>query len=281
MSSHQTHRHGMTQFWIGVGVAVLLTAAYVWLYIEQPFSNLWNTILSDSFTAVAAALSAIWATMVWQTYEKDDAPRRIWRWFAIALWLWTIAEIVWGTINSVTLSDVPVGWADIFWIIAYGFFGAALYVQYRILFQFETSAGIRQVAFLVVAVAIGTAILTYVLIQYANKPLGLDPIVNGFYPVGDLVIGLAALRVVHRFRWGALSFAWLGLFVFSLSDFLYAWLTLSGAYAWSVQQGNILSTISDVTYLVAYLIVALGCYAQWLLLHHGPIVGREGNESKS
>src|SRR6266498_5692666 len=81
-------------------VAVLLTlAVYTVIYLVQPFSDIWNTILSNLFLVIAASFAAGIATMVWACYDETDVPRHVWRNFAIGLWLWTAAELIWGYLN--------------------------------------------------------------------------------------------------------------------------------------------------------------------------------------
>jgi hypothetical protein len=40
-------------------------------------------------------------------------------------------------------------------------------------------------------------------------------------------------------------------------------------YAWSVENGNILSLVIDSSYLAAYLILAIGFLGHWMLLRRG------------
>src|SRR5258708_7345398 len=120
----QMRQRGMLHFWIAVGVAILMLILYTLIYLIGPFSDFWNTFASNVFTVLSAGLSATFGTLVWRAYESDDAPRRVWRWYAVALWLWTIAEIVWGYLNvSSGGGAVPVGLPDVFWVVAHGFFG--------------------------------------------------------------------------------------------------------------------------------------------------------------
>jgi len=102
-----------------------------------------------------------------------------------------------------------------------------------------------------------------------------ETFVNAFYGIGDLALALGALLLAYTFRSGALSRPWLGLVIFAASDLLYSWLESSGLYAWSIGTGNALTTISDTTYFAAYLIIAIGCYSQWLLLAQGPRLSYE------
>jgi hypothetical protein len=68
---------------------------------------------------------------------------------------------------------------------------------------------------------------------------------------------------------GAFSRPWLGLLAFAFADFLYAWAEISGVYSWGINQANLLSTITDVAYLGAYLILGLGVLSHWVFLRYG------------
>jgi hypothetical protein len=277
----QMRRRGLLQFWAAVGVAILLLVAYTYIYVVGPFSDVLNAAWIDAFPAIGAALGTLFAVLVWRSYERDDEPRRVWRWFAIALAFFTVAEILWGylDVSQGYGGQVPVGWPDVFWVAAYPCFGVALYFQYHLLLRFATESGLRMVALSYVVVLVGTAVLTFLLDHFAMQPFSAASTVDAFYPVADLAVGLAALWLVRRFHNGALGFNWLGLFVFAIADSLYAWLSVSGTYdSWSAQPGNLLSTSADVSYLTAYLIVGLGCFTQWLLLRYGPIFRREARE---
>src|SRR5690349_4048772 len=102
-------------FWSAKAAAILVLAVYAVIYLVEPFSDRWNTILTDSFLVVAAACTALIATLIWTRYERSDAPRRIWVKFAFGLWLWAIAEFLWGYIN-VTKGEVVKGIPDLFWL---------------------------------------------------------------------------------------------------------------------------------------------------------------------
>jgi len=268
---------GLHWFRFALAVASVVVFAYAVIYIATPFSDFLNNFLSNFFTVFAALLSAVAATLVWWRYEKGEPPRRIWQWFMTALWLWTIAELIWAYQNM-TLEEVPTGWPDVFWVFAYILFGAALYRQFILLYHPDPASARRRLFYALLLFAAFTALSAFFFSFITGQPLGLDTLVNAFYPVGDFGIGLAGLWLARRFRNGALAYAWIGLFVFCISDLLYTWLDLSGAYSWSLSHGNSLSAIADITYLIAYLIVALGCFTQWLILNYGPIFKKEPHE---
>jgi len=267
-------RQGMQMLgWaIGAGVAILLF--YTFLYFVAPFSDFWNNLLSNLLTVVSAALSAVAATLIWRQYEPADPPRRIWTLFAAALWLWVVAEFIWGYINM-TVGEVNVGLPDVFWVLAYGLFAWALYAQFQLLFRPEPGRARSRLLLALLGVAVLTGLTVFLLSLITQQPINPAGLVNAFYPAGDLAIGLSALVLARTFRNGALGYPWIGLFVFTVADLLYAWLDQTGAYAWSLENRNSISALADISYLAAYLTVAVGCFAQLLLLRFGPIFRRK------
>jgi hypothetical protein len=253
---------------LAVIAAVLLTAIYILIYWLQPFAQIWNTIFSDLFLVIASSFAAIVATLIWVRYEPSDAPRRVWSYFAIGLWLWVVAEIIWGYLN-VTQGEVLEGPADVFWIISYVFFAQALLSQYQIVAH-PTKRELISRSLIAILFLIVLYLLIYSALNSASESTSkLDVVINSFYPAADLLLALIALWLARNFVGGAFSRPWLGLLAFSFADLLYAWIEVSGLYAWSANQGNLLSGISDVAYLAAYLILGLGIMSHWVFLKYG------------
>lgn len=253
---------------LAVLTALMLIAAYTIIYLVEPFSDLWNVILSNLLLVIASSLTATIATMIWARYDRTDNPRRIWGYFALGLWLWAAAELTWGYLN-VTQGEVPQGISDVFWISAYLFFGQALLVQYRILAH-PTRQKLLSHVLIAILFFIAFYLLIYrTLISGAEASSSFGAAVNSFYPAADLLLVLVALWLASHFMGGTFSRPWLGLLAFSFADLMYAWLEISGLYSWSINQANLLSTISDIVYLAAYLVLGLGVLSQWVFLKYG------------
>ena len=254
--------------WLARIAALIMLAVYFVIYWFQPFSDFMNTLLINSFTAVTAGFAATVATLNWRSYEEGEVPGRVWGNFAIGIWLWMAGEIAWGYINLMQ-GEVPVGVQDFFWMTAYLFFGRALLLQYKILNQPTTRELASRVAMVVLSILL-LIWLTYSLLLATSQTMDkMDALVNAFYPAVDVLLAGIALWLVRNFAGGAFGRPWWGILAFSFSDLLYAWLELSGMYAWSVDQGNLLSVVTDLTYFAAYLILALGVLSQWLFLKYG------------
>lgn len=249
-------------------VALLLIVVYAFVYRFEPFSDVWNVILANSLLVIASSLTAVIATMIWSRYEQSDTPRRVWAYFAVGLWLWAAAELTWGYLN-VTQGEVPEGISDVFWISAYLFFWQALLIQYRILAHPTKQ---KLLSYVLVASLFFLTLYLFIyrtLVSGAESPSSFDAAINSFYPAADLLLALVALWLASHFMGGAFSRPWLGLLAFSFADLMYAWLEISGLYSWSVNEANLLSTVSDIVYLAAYLVLGLGIFSQWVFLKYG------------
>jgi hypothetical protein len=264
-------RKHSSPLWFSIAGAVVITAAYIYAYQAAALPLLWKSIYLNFAASVVAALGAILATGIWRHFDPADRPRAVWRSFALGLWMWTVAEVIWAVYLQV-LGDVPaVSPADVPWVVAYWFFGAALLQQCRLVFR-PTSRQERRLVAATVVVVVGLSLAgTAVLRRIVSTPEGLlVTFLNIFYPLGDLALAAVALTLARAFGGGQWARPWIALLAFAVADTLYTGLLLSGLYAFSVESGNVLSLIADTVYLDAYIVLALACHAQLLLLRRGP-----------
>lgn len=246
-------------------IAVLVfIAIYTVIYMQGPFPGIWNDILIDLFPVIAAALTAWLATMIWTRFEQTEIPRHIWRYFAIGLWLWAIAELVYGYLD-ITTEEVSIGIPDVFWVAAYIFFAHAIFIQYRLLANPEKQELLKRILFAVLFLVILYSLTYLVLVTWVHAPSGLEAAVDAFYPVADFFLALVAIWLIRHFRGGAFARPWLGLLAFSFTDLLYAWIDTAGIY----EQASHWTTLFDTTYFAAYLILGLGLLSQWAFLKYG------------
>jgi hypothetical protein len=263
-------RHSNRNMWLALLGAGLIIAVYIYLYVGQPLPEPWNTNLGNLLVSLAAIGSALAATLNWRRFSSaDPGPRGVWGNMAVALWLWAVGETIFF-INYLVETEPPfLTAADIFWMVGYVFFAGALIHQYHLVYR---STRLKE-ALITLGVVGGCLVLsiaiTVTLKQLAlSEKTWLETLVSVLYPILDLAVGLAALRLVFAFGGGLWSRPWIGLFVFALADSLYAWLEATGLYAAFSAAGNPMSLVADVTYLAAYLVVAIACYSQLLLLQN-------------
>ena len=248
--------------------ALLFLMVYTFIYWVEPFTDLWNTTLTNMFLVLASASSAVMATLIWRRYEPSDVPRKIWFYFTVGLWLWSAAELTWGYLN-ITQGEVQKGVPDLFWISAYFFFGYALFVQYQILAHPDRKQSQRLIVTGIGLLLALFLILYWVLTAGIGAPADSGTAINAFYPAADLLLALVAFWLARNFMGGAFSRPWFGVLAFSIADLLYAWMELSGLYSWSVNASNALSTLTDVVYLAAYLVLGWCLLSQWVFMKYG------------
>jgi multisubunit Na+/H+ antiporter MnhB subunit len=249
---------------VSYAVVAALLAAYLTIYRLAPFGAPFDNLALNTITSIAALVVAGVSTAIFLHYHPEDHPRKIWKNMMFGAWLWFGGEAAWQ-VYAFLFEEVPVpSFADLSWVVGFAFYTIAIYYQYSAIkpTQVET---IRVYALGIWIVAL---LAPLVLLSVADS-FSLDAYIDFFYPFADLTIGAAGLMLVFYFRGGALMRPWIGLMIIGVSDLLYAWAANTQLYAWSVDNGNILSLFIDATYLLAYLILAIGFLGQWMLLTRG------------
>lgn len=242
-------------------VFTFITALFVWTYAFAPFTELTNAIIVNSATVLAALVVALILTRITFYFHPQERPFLIWSAFAVGMWLWAIAEGVWGYLYT-TVGEVPLfSFADVLWFVGYIALTISIVRQYSLVFP-ERIYTIRWAA-VSVWLAILFSIETVLLVTHSEAPL-VD-FFRYFYVVADAMIGLSAIYLVYAFRGRALAVPWLTISSFVVTDIIYIRLTETGAYDW-VMSGISIALIADTLYLIAYLIVAWGVFGQYLLL---------------
>ena len=238
-----------------------ITILYAWTYALAPFFETTNALILNGATTFSAFIVAVTLTRITFYFQPGEPPRVIWAAFAICMWLWTIAEGIWGYLYT-TVGEVPLfSMADVLWLIGYIALTISLARQFRLVFfsQKYTVAWAAIGVWFAIFVVIETILLT----THSEAPL--EDFFRYFYLFADSTIGLAALYLVYAFRGRALAIPWLTISSFVVTDFLYIHLTETGAYDW-VMSGVSMALLADTLYVVAYLIVAWGVFEQYLLL---------------
>jgi hypothetical protein len=255
----------------GTLYAFLLSLSYALLYHYEPFGD-WNRLILDAITFLAALTCAVTLTVIVTFYHPGEPPRQIWIYFALALWMWTIGEVIWGGYDYF-LGEVPdPTLADGFYFWGYIFFTLALASQYRLVLF----APGRKIFWIAAGIWSATIAVTFLAMVVTKSESLASEFLKYFYPLGDLAIGVAALALVMIFRRGALARPWLSLLAFVFSDTLYLWATTQGIYAWqalgsdAVQQWITMGV--EMVYLVAYMIMFWGVFQQYLMLRFGALV---------
>lgn len=239
----------------------LITVFFAWTFAVAPYSETINLIILNSGTALSALIAAFIFTLIPFYYHREEPPRLIWTFFAICMWLWTIAEVIWGYLYTVN-GEVPVfSLADIFWLFGY----IALTVSISRQFQLVTFSQRNTVAWAAFGVWLGMLTIIAVILFATHSETPLADFFSYFYLLADAAVGLLALYLVYAFRGRALAIPWLTISSFVLSDFIYIRLTESGVYDY-VMSGISIALLADTLYVIAYLLVGWGGLEQYLLL---------------
>ncbi|RPI33458.1 MAG: hypothetical protein EHM70_05935 [Chloroflexota bacterium] len=259
---------------ISILASLALVAMYVFVYQWQPFSTVMNDLIVNGLICLSALSGAVIVTRVWMEFDKGEPPKAIWGYFALALWSWTLGEVIWMIYAYIYVYGEipPITPADFFWTIAFGFFAISFLHQFRLVFSPGRQAELRWLGISFAAVFIASLICTAIFYRTGShsEQTWAETFIGVFYPFADLALALASWKVSRIFGRGLWGRAWLGLIVITVSDAIYSWLTFTGMYAYSVEQGNLLSLVSDTLYVAAYLILAMACLGQYLLLRYGP-----------
>lgn len=235
-------------------------SAYIWSASSQVFDENSGRLVSNALTLLAAWMCAVPLTLHLRYYHPTERPRRVWLYFAAGLWAWTLGEFSWAVLNSIFIEVPGFTLADLFWLIGYGFLTASLAYQYSLI-NFDRSN--RPLAWALVAWVATIAFSIGMALLIPQSDLLTDTSLY-FYPVADLMLCGAALVLLVRFRMGAVTRPWLSLFIFILSDTLYALATSSGNYQWMAMNDSVTLWI-DTIYIVAYLAMSWGVMHQYLL----------------
>jgi hypothetical protein len=245
-------------------IAMLLLVTYIIIYQFAPLGERFDNLALNSITSLASLAVAGIATSIFLHYHPEDHPRRIWKNMMIGAWFWFVAEVTWQ-VYAFLFQEVPVpSIADLGWLAGFIFFTFALYHQYSAIKPAQAET-IRTFA---IGAWIFVLLIPLVLLSAFNA-FSVETYIGFYYPFADLAVGIAGLLLVFFFRGGALMRPWFGLMVFGASDLLYAWAEKTQLYAWSVENGNLLTLFIDATYLLAYLILAIGFLGHWMLLTRG------------
>jgi len=248
----------------------LFIGIYAFVYLVWPFSPLVNQFIRNLLTLGASALVSVYATLIFRLYLPDDAPRVVWKNFAIGFWLWTAAEFFWllqdlsmGNIGG-TAADL--GISHLLWAVAYIFFSIALYRQYRIITAPRLAYGVW-IAAAIWAAVVAASLMT---MRVMGDQLTFPTFVQYFFGFADLAVGIVAISMLMVFRGGALARSWWGFVALAISDILYEALDASMMASVSPSGKFILQLFSELIYVGAYLVLVYGFYTHYQLLRYGP-----------
>ncbi len=217
-----------------------------------------STLITDGLIALIAAVATGFVVFCYRQFEKTEKPGRVWFHFALGVGLWTLGEVLW-LVYSMFTDEVPLpSMGDVAWLSGYIFLTTSLLIQYRLIWGIHPRQE-RQILLLIgSAILVGSALIAY----GTENQDRMAVFINTMYPLADLALALAALKLAHTFGTGQWGRPWQALLVFALADAVYAWFIELNVYG----ENLILTSLADTIYFAAYIVLAVACYHQYLLV---------------
>lgn len=242
-------------------IFLLMIVSFAWTFAFAPFSETINSLILNGGTTLTALIAAVIFTLIPFYFNPGEPPRVIWSFFAVCMWLWTMAEAIWGYLY-IRDGEVPVFTvADVFWMLGYLALTISLARQFRLITFSKTNT----VVWVSIGVWLGVIAIIEVILYVTQSETRVADFFSYFYLLADAVVGLFAVYIAYAFRGRALAIPWLTISSFVLSDFIYIRLTESGMYEYEMS-GISIALLADTLYVIAYLLVAWGGLEQYLLL---------------
>lgn len=258
----------MFVFW---GLGVLLLVLYSAIYLIYPFRDAWNDAVLYVIYIVTVSTPALAVTVTLQLYDVRDLPRRVWLNFTIGFWSWVAAEFIWVSYSLLIGHPPRINLSDFFYLTGYAFISLGVYHQYLLLSQPATRWSRWTIFFFWGAVIA----LTLLVLVFKDAFFDAAMFLEDLFGITDLLLGAVALTLLAAFRGGALARPWGGFIVLALANVFYAWLSQTGTYQVDTVSGDVLRLISDLVYMLSYLVLAAGFLYQYLLLRFGPRISGE------
>lgn len=174
------YNHNNKPLLIFLAILMLITTVLYVLNIEP-----WLTWFGNGIICLFAILAALFfyrTSRPLKGYEKY-----LWRFLAIGVGLWAIAELIWAFVEVIIGVEVPYpSLADLFWLLGFPFIYAALIAEFRDLFFGEkTKMQVVILTIVFITALIGFAVLQPIMTSDASID---EKLVDFVYVLFDLVI---------------------------------------------------------------------------------------------
>ena len=255
-----------------VSIAIIVVVLNGLLYLGPFYQALGaGAVLSISGLAnIAAAAISVWLGFrLWQSSRRGESMRLIWGSLTGGLILWVLAEIIWDAYQVAQNLEKPsASPADIAWILGYIAIFVGLIVRIRSLHMRITKPW--QYSVLAAFGLLAVLVVIYVMIPIFNATHGAASYVGFsglFYAGCDLVLAFLSLLLVLVLQGGLLSKPWAAIagacFCIAVSNLLYAFALAHGIFQVGPAAGlDLISYVIDMSYTLAYVLMALGLYLQ-------------------
>lgn len=246
--------------------AFLDLVSYEYYDSLSAFVQPWTNNATYLLILAAAIFAGVMGLLLTYQFQRAEPPRQIWLFFSLGYVSWILSEIS-GFVNRAIYEETPtLTFSTIFWVGGYICFAIALFLQYRLVYRQERRIGWHHFGMIMAAILGLSALVAYLALQggYESTEGWLAIYVSIFYPVSDIVLGLAAIWLTLLFSRGNWGRPWWGLIAFFFADGIYTWYNLGGDRFLTPLTDTWLSVLTDLFYIGGYLIVGLACLSLFL-----------------
>lgn len=204
----------------------------------------------------------VMAVRVWRRIKDNRKIRGIWLNLLIGWALWTAAEF-WWVIASLTQEEIPYpSGADIFWLVGYLPFAAALFLRIRDLPPMEETRYKVILWSAIIAVFIFTTVWILAPILNDITPSRVvESVLNLLYPLSEGLLLALALRVLFAQPKGQYGNAWvffgIGFIFHAIENLAFSLVDANGLYYLNNQNNFLSSILVDASLTLSY--------ASWLV----------------
>ncbi|HEX2920097.1 MAG TPA: hypothetical protein VHO50_02920 [Bacteroidales bacterium] len=214
---------------------------------------------SDALPIICSLVASLCLLSLLRHFKQVDYTYRFWLLLFIGIFLYFIAETIYGVFEIFLKIDMAVNYpsiADYFWCIAYipMFIGLVMMISgYR---RSGFPMGSKKVCFFLITliIVISSVVSIFILTPIINdaETPAFTKFFYMFYPIGDVLVVTPVILLAYitsLFGKGIVSRPWkyiaIGFICFSIADLLFAYLSWSDSYG----NGNLIDLAWNFGYL--------------------------------
>lgn len=249
-----------------VAAAVVLILVVLNLFVVG--GDLFIQKFNNGASLPFALVNLIAAASIWSKMSSNTQNRAMWTGLITGWALWTLAETIWAIYTFLDLDPYPSP-ADFFWVLGYIPMGIGLIIRARTMptkptrSQYVYILSVTAFTFLITLLAILIPI-----IQEFQWHRALESLLSLAYPLLDLALISILWRLFFTYEEGDYGFSWrlltLGFMCMTLSDLFFTYAAWQEIY-YPDNVANLFSRVTDVSYLIAYLLWIVSVYALGIL----------------
>lgn len=257
----------MKKNWLtSISIPALL-AVYGVLYVWQPGGARVLLLLTDILFVAFALLAALLALKASRMFEPGAAARWVWLLLSAGMLMLATAELLWAYHNFL---DRPIPFPsamDVLWAIGYLPVLLSLLLQYRTLgVQVSRRRKLTVFAIYLVVLIVAFVPLLGSILPNPGQVAAMQVLIGAYYLIGNLSVAFVAALSLLFLGNALVSRPWqyifFGILLFAVAGVTFAYGEWNNLYATG---SNFLSAVVDVSYVAAYVLIAVGAYTQLTL----------------